>query len=111
MTTIRPGDVVVALFPGAHQSKRRPAVVISTDQYNAARPDLVLALVTTQPPRAPTPFDYALQDWAAAGLHQPSLFRLYLGMAQQSDVVVIGRLSDRDWQEVQARLRLGLAVP
>jgi hypothetical protein len=26
------------------------------------------------------------------------------------DVVWIGRLTDRDWQEVQARLRLALAV-
>jgi hypothetical protein len=28
-----------------------------------------------------------------------------------SIVKVIGHLSDRDWQEVQARLKLALAVP
>ncbi len=110
MSRVQPGDVVVALFPGAQQSKRRPAVVVSTDPYNSSRPDVILALLTTQVPRVPTPFDYALQDWAAAGLHQPSLFRLYLGMALQRDTMVIGHLSDRDWQEIQARLRLGLAV-
>jgi len=29
---------------------------------------------------------------------------------QQADVGVIGRLSERDWAEVQTRLRRGLAV-
>src|SRR5262245_21791726 len=110
MTGIHPGDVVVGFFPGAHQGKRRPAVVVSTDAYHAARPDVVLALLTTPLPRVLTPFDYVLLDWAAAGLHQASVLRVYLEMAPQTDVLVIGHLSDRDWQEVQARLRAALAV-
>src|SRR5262245_30055944 len=110
MKGIDPGDVVVAFFSGAHQTKRRPAVVVSTDAYNSARPDVALALLTTQAPKVLTAFDYVLQDWTAAGLHQPSVFRLYLAMAAQTDVTVVGHLSDRDWQEIQARLRLGLAV-
>jgi hypothetical protein len=110
MTPTIPGDVVVALFPGAQQTKPRPAVVISTDQYNLTRPDVILALLTTQIPRTSTPFDYWLQDWAVAGLHQPSLFRVYVGMVVSTNATVIGRLSNRDWREAQARLRLGLAV-
>ena len=35
MTTFRPGDVVVAYFPGVVQGKNRPAVVVSTDLYHA----------------------------------------------------------------------------
>jgi mRNA-degrading endonuclease toxin of MazEF toxin-antitoxin module len=107
---LHPGDVVRALFPGARTTKPRPAVVVSTDSYNGRRPDVILALLTTQTPRTITPFDYWLQDWAAAGLHQPSLLRLYIAMAVQASVKFIGHLTDRDWQEVQARLRLGLAV-
>jgi mRNA interferase MazF len=110
MTAIKPGDVVVALFPGAQQTKPRPAIVISTDQYNLARPDVVLALLTTQTPKTFTAFDYWLQDWTAAGLRQPSLFRVYIGMVVGAGAICIGHLSDRDWQEVQTRLRLGLAV-
>jgi hypothetical protein len=84
--------------------------VVSTVAYNTARPDVILALLTTQVPRVMEPTDYVLQDWAAAGLHSPAVLRVYLAMEEKSKVTLIGHLSDRDWQEVQARLRLALAV-
>lgn len=105
-----PGDVVSSWFRGAALGKKRPAVVISTGLYHTHHPDVILALVTTQLANAMTPTDYVLRDWAAAGLHKPSAVRVYLDLALASDVRPIGRLSDRDWQEVQARLCLGLAV-
>lgn len=106
----QPGDVVTAPFHGARLSKPRPSVVVSTAAYNTARPDLILSLLTTRVPKILEPTDYVLQDWAVAGLHSPSLFRVYLAMEEKTIVDLIGHLSDRDWQEVQARLRLGLAV-
>jgi mRNA interferase MazF len=105
-----PGDVVTADFPGATGVKRRPAVVVSSDLYHQHRPDLILAVLTTQLASANTPLDYALQDWAAAGLHHPSAFRSYFGMVLATAVDVIGRLFDRDWAEVQARLALALTL-
>jgi mRNA interferase MazF len=108
--TLKPGDVVLERFRGAQMAKRRPTVVLSTALYHAHRPDLVLGHLTTQLHQATTPLDYVLQDWVAAGLHQQSAFRVYLDMADPADVTRIGHLSDRDWLEVQARLRLGLAV-
>jgi mRNA interferase MazF len=107
----QPGDVVVADFAGAMGVKRRPAIVVSTDLYHAYHPDVVLAALTTQIVAATTPTDYVLQDWSAAGLHSPSAFRAYVGTNTASSVKVIGHLSDRDWQEVQSRLKLALAVP
>ena len=107
----RPGDVVLADFVGATGVKRRPAVVLSTDLYHAHHPDVVLSALTTQLHGASTPTDYLLQDWSGAGLHAPSAFRAYMGTYAASAVKVIGRLSDRDWREVQARLKLALAVP
>jgi len=107
---LRPGDVVVADFLGQHGFKRRPTVVVSTDLYQATRPDVIVAELTTQVAHANAPTDYTLQDWRAAGLHRPSAFRAYLGTVLSTTVVPIGRLSDRDGQEVQARLRLALAV-
>jgi mRNA-degrading endonuclease toxin of MazEF toxin-antitoxin module len=104
------GDVVLVDFPGATGVKRRPAVVISTDTYHAHRSDVILCLLTTQFRAAMPPTDYLLQDWSAAGLHARSVFRVYIGTRLAGEVQVIGRLSDRDWREVQARLRLGLAV-
>ena len=108
---IKPGAVVTVDFPGATGVKRRPAVVVSTQTYHATRPDVILAVVTSQTPSATAPSDYLLQDWAAAGLHRPSAFRAFLVTLPAAAVVsVVGQLSARDWQEVQARLRVALAV-
>lgn len=105
-----PGDVVTVDFAGATGVKRRPAVVVSSNIYHAHRPDLILAVLTTQVASAATPLDYLLQDWASAGLHRPSAFRAYFGMASPSAVQVIGRVSERDWQNIQVCLRRALAT-
>lgn len=107
---IRPGDVVTVVFPGAVSIKRRPAIVVSTVLYHQSRPDVILCLVTSQVQAANTPTDYLLQDWAQAGLRQPSAARMFLVTVPASDVSAIGRLSERDWHEVQARLRLAIAI-
>jgi mRNA interferase MazF len=90
--------------------KRRPSVAVSTSLYHVHRPDVLLAELTGQVATATAPTDYLLQDWRVAGLRLPSAFRVYLNTVLARDVVPIGRLSDRDWSEVQARLRLALAV-
>ncbi|MBI4639848.1 MAG: type II toxin-antitoxin system PemK/MazF family toxin [Candidatus Tectomicrobia bacterium] len=105
------GDVVLIDFPGVTEVKNRPAIVVSTDLYHNHRSDIIIALVTTQIASATAPTDYVLQDWAAAGLRRPSVSRSFLATVPARRAVSIGRLSDRDWQEVQACLKLALAVP
>lgn len=106
-----PGDVVFAPFPGADGVKDRPAVVVSSDLYHSVRPDVVLALLTSQVANAVQPTDYVLQDWLAAGLRLQSAFRCYFVTMDVREVYgQLGVLSARDWAEVQARLRLALAV-
>lgn len=58
----KPGDVVTVDFPGAQGIKRRPTVVVSTDTYHNARPDVILGVLTTQVAKATAPTDYVLQD-------------------------------------------------
>ena len=106
-----PGDVVTVDFVGATGVKRQTAAAVSSRLYHAHRPDLILAILTTQVTTATTPTDYVLQDWAAAGLRRPSAFRTYLGMVTPAAVHVIGRLSARDWGNVQACLLWALAIP
>jgi mRNA-degrading endonuclease toxin of MazEF toxin-antitoxin module len=106
-----PGAVVTVDFVGATGTKRRPAVVVSSALYHHHRPDLVLGVLTSQVSRATTPLDYLLQDWSSAGLRQPSAFRAYFGMATPASVRVIGHLSARDWEGVQACLRRAFALP
>lgn len=106
-----PGDVVLVPFVGVDGVKRRPAVVVSSDNYHSCRPDVIIALLTSQIAKATRPTDYVLRDWIAAGLKLPSAFRSFLRTEAVKDVLgQIGVLSAHDWAEVQARLRLALAV-
>jgi mRNA interferase MazF len=106
------GDVVIVAFRGAVASKARPAVVVSSDLYHRTRPDCIVGILTSNVRTATTPADYVLQDWAASGLHQPSAYRSYFNVVESSGLLVVGRLSERDWEAVRARLALtfGLAI-
>lgn len=106
-----PGDVVLVPFVGVQGTKRRPGVVVSSALYHSLRPDVVVALLTSQVTKATQPTDYVLQDWSAAGLKYPSAFRPFFRTIPVVEVLgFFGVLSVRDWAEVQTRLRLALAV-
>ena len=108
---IDPGTVVIVYYVGIRETKNRPNVVISTALHQTTQHDAVVGLLTGNLSQARGPTDYILQDWATAGLRRPSAFCVFLSTKPLSDVLsVIGKLTDRDWQEVQARLRLALAV-
>ena len=47
---------------------------------------------------------------ARSGLKQPSALRCYFVTVRNVEVSEIGRLSDEDWSEVRARLKLALEV-
>jgi mRNA interferase MazF len=99
-------DVILVPFPYRDRlaEKTRPAVVVSGPAYNQSG-DLVIAAITSQPPRFPT--DYGLLDWHAAGLQHPSTVRMLLATVSSARVVHrIGQLSDRDWSAVQSSLQL-----
>ena len=106
----KPGSVVIATLAGAVETKLRPAVVLSSELYQQHRPDLVLGVLSTRPSDPAAPFNYALQDWAEAGLQRPSTFRTYLGMAPADQVRILGELSERDWEGVQSCLALALGA-
>jgi mRNA interferase MazF len=102
--------VVVVDFPGVTGVKRRPAVVLSSDTYHSARPDLIVGLITSQTSGALAPTDHALHDWAAAGLRVASAFRSFLvTLPPAANPVLAGHLSERDWNAVRARVKTALA--
>jgi len=89
--------------------RARPAVVVSAQAYNQ-RGDLVIAAITSHPPRSPS--DHALTDWPTAGLKIPSTVRMLLATVANSRILLhIGHLSDRDWSEVQTRVQAVFAWP
>lgn len=105
-----PGDVVFLPFPYRDQLAEsvRPAVIVSRTDFNR-RGDLIVAAVTTHPPRLPT--DVALLDWKSAKLVKPSTLRMLIATVAESRIVHhVGRLSDRDWAAVQQQLALAIEV-
>ena len=106
---MKPGDVVIAAFPGAHITKARPAVMLSAEEYHRHRPDVIVGLITTQTPSPMAPTDCVLVDWKEAGLHSISYFRLYLVTLPQREIRLVGRLSEADWQAVQTCFRNGFS--
>lgn len=105
------GDVVVVDFPGAQGIKRRPAIVLSSDEYHKARPDLIIGLVTSRVGTDLGSTDCLLQDWEKAGLRKPSAFRSFLvTLPREGTPRIVGSLSERDWQAVQVRVRRALQL-
>jgi mRNA interferase MazF len=101
------GDVVIAAFPGAHMTKTRPALVLSTAVYHDHGADVIVGL-TSKSTNPLHPTDCEIKNWRAAGLHVPSSFRLYLATLLQRDVRVIGRLAADDWREIRRCVEIGL---
>lgn len=105
---MNPGDVVTAEFQGVVSTKRRPALIVSTETYHRERPDVILAIITSQIDKAIAETDYVLQDWKSAGLNQPSAVRVFLLTLPKDKIKRIGKLSKRDWSEVRKRLQISL---
>ncbi len=93
------------------QTKRRPAVVLSSPAYHATWPDIIVGLVTSQTPKATAPSDFLIQDWQAAGLRVPSAFRAFIITLPRSAVVsTMGTLTPLDWNEVVKRVKLAMEL-
>ncbi|MGL4612228.1 MAG: type II toxin-antitoxin system PemK/MazF family toxin [Trueperaceae bacterium] len=106
---LKPGDVVTATFAGAVETKRRPAVVLSSETYHTLRPDVIAGLITTQTHKL-IATDYVLQDWQEAGLREASIFRSYIvTLVPTTHIHRIGYLTKQDWHGICERMRLSLA--
>ena len=102
--------MVVGVLVGALETKVRPAVVIASTTYLAERPDVLVGILTTKSPRTLASTDHVLLDWRSAGLRAESCFRAYVLTTHRSELTVIGHLSTRDWESVQARVRTAFAI-
>lgn len=102
------GDIVLVPFPYTDLSaaRVRPAVVVSSA---VIADDLIVAMVTGRAQNSRT--DYALRDWTGAGLARPSWVRAKLATLHERLVRFSpGRLSPRDMNAVDKRLRIALRL-
>jgi len=97
-------------FPFRDQTdaKVRPALVVSGRAYNAGG-DVIVAALTTHPPRLPS--DYPLAGWKQARLVAPSTVRIQLATLAASRVLHRpGRVPPTDLHAIDTRLRQALAL-
>ncbi|EKV01316.1 growth inhibitor [Leptolyngbya sp. PCC 7375] len=75
--TYKFGDVVLVPFPFTNQvaSKKRPAVIVSSDGYNQRHIDIVLMAITSQTSATAYADNVVIQDWKSAGLLKPSVIK------------------------------------
>lgn len=86
MTRYSFGAVILVPFPFTKQtaSKKRPAVVINSSSYDAARPDVILMAITSQLRKVADGIEVQLSDWQAAGLLKPSAIKPVIATIEQS---------------------------
>lgn len=75
----KPFEIVVVPFPFTDSSttKRRPAVVLSSETFNKKVSHSILAMVTSSR-NTPWPHDISIKNLSQAGLPKPSIIRMKL---------------------------------
>lgn len=101
MTGHELGDVVLGPSPFTDQSatKRRPAVVVSSDAYHRERPELIIVAVTSQARPYAALGEAAVARWKEAGLLRPSVLKPVVTTIERGLVLrKLGRLEGEDLQ-------------
>ncbi len=102
------GDIILVPFPFTDQTttKRRPAVVVSSDIYNNERPDIIIMAITSQLRLRDKMVETSVKDWQEAGLIKPSVIKPILATIEKNLVLKkLGHLSKNDMPSLQKILQ------
>src|SRR5438876_12179993 len=113
------GDVVLTRFPHASgvRGKKRPALVVQANAYNAKLGHVIVAEITRNLTPANDPafvlIDISTPEGKASGLDQNSLVSgLFLATVSEDRIDrVIGKLSPGMMQKVDSCLKAALGIP
>ena len=102
------GDVVLVPFPFSDQTatKRRPAVIISSDTYNDASQDILIMAITSQTRGFMGIGEFLIENWAGAGLLKSSTVKSAISTIEQKLVLKkLGSLSSKDLSALEKALK------
>jgi mRNA interferase MazF len=102
------GDIILVPFPFTNQaaSKQRPAVVISSQRYNASKPDVIVMAVTSQFLGDARADDLPVSGWETAGLLKPSAIKPVIATMEQGLIIRrLGLLEQDDRLALKAALK------
>jgi len=100
-TTYNKWEIILVPFPFTNlkSTKRRPALIISPDEYNE-KIDVVIAFITSKIDTEYRLGDYQIREWKKAKLPKPSKIRMKFATLDKSMIVKkIGKLSIKDISE------------
>ena len=99
-------DIVLVPFPFTDltTSKKRPALIISPNEYNKNL-DIVIVFITSKLDLEYRAGDYKIQEWEKSNLPKPSMLRMKFATIDKSLVVKkLGRLSEKDMSQFRKNL-------
>ena len=101
------GDVVLVPFPFTDQTgaKKRPAVIVSSADYQAQRRDLVIMAITSQIRPRPAFAEFSIAEWKKAGLIVPSAAKPILTTVEKRLILKkLGQFQPADLRSLRASL-------
>ncbi|RKX69511.1 MAG: type II toxin-antitoxin system PemK/MazF family toxin [Spirochaetes bacterium] len=104
--TYRQWDIILVPFPFTDltTNKKRPALIISPDEYNRGL-DVIIAFITSNIKSPNKMGDYQIQDWKISNFPKPSMLRMKFATIDTSIVKKkLGVLSDTDKEEFRKLL-------
>lgn len=102
--------LVSFVFAEGSGAKRRPGVVVSSQEYHTGRQEAIVAAITSNTTRLLVG-DHLISDWRKAGLLFPSVATGVLRTIKRSMISrTLGSMSPRDMEAIQASLRLSLGL-
>ena len=108
MMTYKFGDVILVPFPftDGSSSKKRPAIVISSDSYDQSKSDVILIAVTSQVNTDLYFGEAIVTDWSGAGLLKPSVIKPVITTLDKNLVIRgLGKLEDPDIEALEKVLQ------
>ena len=112
MTEYSRGDVILVNFVFSDETgtRRRPAVIVSSDAYHQGRQEVIVAAVTSRTDRILTG-DHLIKGWEGAGLLFPSVLTGIIRTIKQGMIAgKLGIMLKADMGAVDGNLCLALAL-
>ncbi len=108
MTNYERGNIILVPFPFSDQTttKKRPSVIISSDNYNKISSDVIIMAITSRAEQAFNIGECFIENWKNAGLLKPSTMKPAISTIEKSLVLKkLGKLPPCDLTSMDEVLR------
>jgi len=112
MTGYSRGDVVLVSFVFSDETgeSRRPAVIVSSEDYHKSRHEAIIAAITSRTDRILIG-DHLISDWQGAGLLFPSVSTGIIRTIKQGMIAhKLGVMPGADMKAIDGNLRAALSL-